>query len=410
MTAPTSPAGRAPGPGAQGAPGVQGTNLAPAAPGKLGQPVDVLAMRRYLDALDTWLRVRRQELDEVDLAVQQNGTDELTGDIMLSMMLWKAVSDRQQLLLATWDGGRVGPTERERLAALVWGRMDATVDQSLLGKSTIAAQLGSGLSVSLPEACRLSDALVQQLRMRLALDPAIDEYARRIKDLRAQMERLRDQVGLEPAFTRDTAAGTLARLVARLEDLAAKAGRGGDVGGLIGPLELDAARFERDLIVGGAHRREARDKLTTARERVAELKTREAALQQLAAQCVRLVEPAPRYAVPDVDALGPVPNTADALDGYLTRLARVGQAMTIAQEAYQQALADRDHLADQLEQHRARAAAHGLEDEPDLVRGYALTLESLGRSPAPLPICRHLVEYYRVVLDFLLARPGRPTR
>lgn len=388
-----------------------GGNTAPPAPGKLGAPVDVLAMRRYLDALDTWLRVRRQELDEIDTAVQSSGADELTGDIMLSMMLWKAVADRQQLLLATWDGGRVGPTERERLSALVWGRMDATVDQSLLGKSTIASQLGSGLSVSLPEACRLSDALVQQLRMRLALDPAVDEYARRIKDLRAQMERLRDQVALEPAFTRDEAAATVARLAARLEDLAAKAGRGGDVGGLIGPLEMDAARCERDLIVGGAHRREARDKLNTARERVAELQTREAALQALAARCVQLVDPAPRYAVPDVDALGPVPNTRDALDPYLARLARVGQAMTIAQEAYRQALAERDRLAEQLEEHRSRAAAHGLEDDPDLVRGYALTLETLGRTPAPMPVCRHLVEYYRVVLEFLLAhREGRPTR
>jgi len=386
-------------------------NMAPPAPGKLGAPVDVLAMRRYLDALDSWLRFRRQELDEIDTAVQQNGTDELTGDIMLSMMLWKAVADRQQLLLATWDGGRVGPTERERLSALVWGRMDATVDPSLLGKSTIANQLGSGLSVSLPEACRLSDALVQQLRMRLALDPAVDEYARRIKDLRAQMERLRDQVALEPAFTRDEAAGTLARLVTRLEDISAKAGRGGDVGGLIGPLELDAARFERDLIVGGAHRREARDKLNTARERAAELKTREAALQNLAAQCVRTVEPAPNYAVPDVAALGPVPNTAEAIDAYLHKLSRVGQAMTIAQEAYRQALANRDRLTEQLEQHRARAAAHGLEDEPDLVRGYAMALEMIGRSPAPLPLCHHLVDYYRVVLDFLLGRrEGRPTR
>ncbi|HIT74809.1 MAG TPA: hypothetical protein IAA98_04420, partial [Candidatus Avipropionibacterium avicola] len=98
------------------------TNHAPAAPGKLGEPVDVMAMRRYLDQLDLWLRLRRDELDEVDQAVQSSKEDNLTGDIMLSMMLWKAVEDRQQLLMATWDGGRVGPTERERLSSLIWGR------------------------------------------------------------------------------------------------------------------------------------------------------------------------------------------------------------------------------------------------------------------------------------------------
>ena len=30
------------------------------------------------------------------------------------------------LLSATWDGGRVGPAERERLSALVWGRLDTS--------------------------------------------------------------------------------------------------------------------------------------------------------------------------------------------------------------------------------------------------------------------------------------------
>ncbi|MFW6598433.1 hypothetical protein ACQBAU_07760 [Propionibacteriaceae bacterium Y2011] len=381
-----------------------GGNSAPKAPGRMGHPVDVFEMRSYLDDLHRWLQLRRQELDEVDTAIQASKVGELTGDIMLSMMLWKAVADREQLLLATWDGGRVGVTERERLSALIWGRMDATLDPSLVGKSSVGNQLGSALTVSLPEACRLSDALVNQLRMRLALDPAADEHARHIKNLRAQLERIRDQVGLEPTTTRGTARAQLDRLVTRLDDITAKAGRGGDVGGLLGPLELDAAQFERDLIVGGARRREARDKVGTARERLAELKAREAALQSLAERCVRAVHPAPRYAVPDVDALGPVPNTASALDPYLDRLGRVGQAMTIAQEAYAQALAERDTLAEKLEAHRAKAAAHGLEDQTDLTRAYAMTLDALGRSPAPMPVCRALVELYGTCLTYELGR------
>ncbi|HIT75406.1 MAG TPA: hypothetical protein IAA98_07470 [Candidatus Avipropionibacterium avicola] len=284
--------------------------------------------------------------------------------------------------------------------------MDTTLDPTLLGKSTVSSELNSGLTVSLPEACRLSDALVQQLRMRLTLDPAADEHARHIKDLRAQMERIRDQVGLEPAHTRATAQGTLARLVRRLETIAEKAGRGADVGGLIGPLELDAARFERDLIVGGVQRREARDKVQAARERVSDLESRETALHKLAEQCVRTVVPAPRYAVPDVEALGPIPNTAEAIEDYLTKLDRVGQAMTMAQEAYTQALNERRLMVARLEKQRVESERDGLDDQPDVVRAHAMALETLNRTPAPMPLCRHLVEYHQVCLAFWRSRRG----
>ncbi|MDN5727252.1 MAG: hypothetical protein L0G99_15175, partial [Propionibacteriales bacterium] len=66
-------------------------NAAPVAPGRIGEAVDALAMRRYLDALHTWIQLRRSELDEIDQAIQSSGADELTGDILLSMTLWKAV-------------------------------------------------------------------------------------------------------------------------------------------------------------------------------------------------------------------------------------------------------------------------------------------------------------------------------
>ena len=95
----------------------------------------------------------------------------------------------------------------------------------------------------------------------------------------------------------------------RLKEIADKAGRGGDVGGLLGPLEIDAATFERDLIVA------ARGGVTplalvepgASSERA---QAREAALTEIVRRWVRAVDPAPRYAVPDVDALGPVPNTS----------------------------------------------------------------------------------------------------
>ena len=188
-----------------------------------------------------------------------------TSDILLSMALWKAVSDRYELLLATWDSGRVGQTERLRLASLIWGRLDAAT--------------ASGLSVSLPEACRLSDALVAQLRVRLGLDPSGAEITERIRQLRAQMERIRDQVDLEPAGSaQQQAAADQARMARRLKEIADKAGRGGDVAGLLGPLEIEAATFERDLIVNGSRRRNAGALVRRAREQRSDLEAREAAL------------------------------------------------------------------------------------------------------------------------------------
>ena len=66
------------------------------------------------------------------------------------------------------------------------------------------------------------------------------------------------QVDLEPAGSaHQQAAAAQARMARRLKDLADKAGRGGDVAGLLGPLEIEAATFERDLIVNGSRRRDA---------------------------------------------------------------------------------------------------------------------------------------------------------
>ena len=150
-------------------------------------------LQAYLGALDDWVRARRTELDELDAAAlaAQRGA-EVASDMALSLALWKAVADRWQLMWATWDGGRVGVTERTKITTLIWGRLD----------SAPVAQAGGSLAVSLPEACRLSDALAGQLRTTLSLMPGADAAAARIKDLRAQLERVRDQVGLEPAVAR----------------------------------------------------------------------------------------------------------------------------------------------------------------------------------------------------------------
>ncbi len=376
---------------------------APVAPGRLGEPVEVVAMQTYLADLDSWVRYRKDELAELDaaaLASPETGLrkDELTDDMTLSMALWKAVADRLQLLLAVWDGGRVLEPERERLATLIHGRLDATLDPEVLARSAHAARTpgttSGALAVSLPEACRLSDALAGQLRQRLALDPAADANAARVKDLRASLDRLRDQVALEPEESRPGAQRTWQDLAARITDVTERLQRGGDVGGVLGPLEIDTARFERDLIVGGAERRENRDRAAAAAELREDLLARSAALEQLAARCVEAVAPAPKYAVPDVEALGPVPSSAPELAAYRQRLGRVADAMNMAHASYAAALSSHDDLAARIDALALKASAQGLSAEEDLVRAEAAARDVLARRPCPIGVATALVDAY----------------
>ncbi|WP_375426596.1 hypothetical protein [uncultured Friedmanniella sp.] len=375
-----------------------GTVTAPAAPGRLGVALEPSVAARYLADLERWCTRRRTELDTLDAAALGTATPgAATADLTLSMALWKAVSDRYALLAATWGGGRVGPAERERLSTLIWGRLDTSgVDTSEVSGAGAAA----GLALSLPEACRLSDSLVAALRVRLGLDLSGAEVTSRLRALRAGLERIRDQVGLEPAGARQQqAAATSARLARRLAELSDKAGRGGDVAGLLGPLEIEAATFERDLIVGAARRQQAALQLAGVRRLLAELETRKAALRQLVARCVDTVEPAPRYAVPDVSALGPVPNTPAALEAYRSRLEQVRRAMALVQDAYGAALADHAELVGRLDALRAKARGTGVAEQPDLSRAHALAAETLARRPCPMRIAAQLVGLYASYLE-----------
>ena len=364
-----------------------GQVTAPVAPGRMGQALDATAAQVYLDELGRWRDGRRGELDALDKAALQAATgSSATGDILLSMALWKAVSDRYELLLATWNSGRVGATELMRMSTLIWGRLDAST--------------ASGLSVSLPEACRLSDALLSQLRVKLGLDPSGMEITERIRQLRAQMERIREQIDLEPAgAAQQQAALEQSRLARRLRELADKASRGGDVAGMLGPMEIDAATFERDLIVNGARRRDAAALVQRARDQRADLEAREAALHSIVEECVRRVDPAPRYAVPDTAALGPVPNMRDQLEDYLRRLDQVSRAMTIAQTAYAKALHDHEELAARLEAYHAKAVATGMAEIPDIAQAYELARNALDQRPSRMVLAGQLVTVYQTYLQ-----------
>jgi hypothetical protein len=356
------------------------TAITPEPPGRIGAAISSEDALHYLEALGAWRDERRAELDRLDeaaLNATENATDRdaatratgstgmtgssgssgLTGDVLLSMALWKAVADRHDLLVATWDSGRVGRAERERLSTLIWGRLDATLDPRLAQRPDVPSSRGA-LAVSLPEAMRLSDALAASLRARLSLDPADADVTGRLRQLRAQLERVRDLVSAEPAEPPENQgafSGKLVKLDTRLGEMVEKAKRGADVGGLVGPLEADAARTERDLIVGSATRAEAARDVTRALELRAELEARGSAIRDLAARCVVAVTPAPKLAVPDVAALGPVPQSLADVEAYLARLATVSRALNLAHAAYATALEEREALRGQLEAYAIKA-------------------------------------------------------
>jgi len=334
------------------------TAITPEPPGRIGEAITPDDALHYLEALGAWRDQRRSELDVLDETAMATpdgvSATGLTGDVMLSMALWKAVADRHDLLMATWDSGRVGQAERERLSTLIWGRLDATLDPRLAQRPDVPSSSGA-LAVSLPEAMRLSDALAASLRARLSLDPTDADVSGRLRQLRAQLERVRDLVTAEPHDTQDAFSHKLTKLDARLVEMVDKAKRGADVGGLVGPLEADAARIERDLIVGSATRAEAARSVARARQLRAELEARGAAIRDLAAQCVATVSPAPKLAVPDVAALGPVPQSAAEVGSYLARLATVSRALNLAHGAYATAMDERSELRGRLEAYAIKA-------------------------------------------------------
>ncbi|WP_238355293.1 hypothetical protein [Kribbella sandramycini] len=332
----------------------------------MGSSVPAAELLPFLDALGRWRDRRKAELDELDqAALHAEDADALSADVVLSMAVWKAVSDRYELILVTWDSGRVGVKETERISTLIWGGLDT-------------GGAGGSLAVSLPEACKLSDALASSLRAKLALEPGDADLAARLRQLRAQVERIGDLVKQEPAAVRNAALAQHHDLDRRLTDLVERNKRGADVGGLIGPFEIDAARSERDLIVGAATRQERAADVARARSLRGDLEAQGTAVRALADKAVAAVAPAPRLAVPDVTALGPVPNTPAELEKYLTRLDAVRRALGQAQAAYGAALQRRDELSALLDAYRVKAArvAPNNEDLAEVYRRGRAVIES----------------------------------
>ena len=373
---------------------IGGLAIAPTPPGRLGEAADPNALLAYLRALRDWVMQRKRELDGIDAAVQRSSDPgDHIGDVTLSMALWQSVSDRAARLDALWDAGRADAMAREQMSQVIWGR---------LGAASGAGGLGSPqLALSVVEACRLSDALAAQLRNRLSFDPRASDAAMRVAALRASMERLRELVKQEPSW------GPQVELIAtRVDDVAARAARGGDVDGVLHDLEVDAARAERDLVVTTATRlkdvrsREAAqaelaaDRARAASE-VAALVNRRTSLLALVDRCATEIVSPPRYAVPDVAVLGEVPSGRAELDAFTQRLDAVVRAMDTVEDAYSAPLTEREELSGLLDGYVAMAAATGRSSDRAVAAAQSRAHQALAALPCDVAAARLAVTTFR---------------
>lgn len=354
---------------------------APAAPGRLGQAIGVDELRTYLGALDSWRSSRKRELDQIDAAaLRSDEADSYTSDLSLAMSMWQSVSDRWTELTKVWDSGRVGPQQREEMSRIIWGT---------------GAGSGSGsMTLSLVEACRLSDALTATLRARLSFDPMAADVAARIQATRATLERCAEQLA-DSRAARPASLPDIDALTRKLDELAAKARRGSDVSGPFAAIEAAAAKAERDLIVAGAaHRELGRDyRATLARRKELEAEAEE--LFKLVDRARAAVVPAPKLAVPDVTRLGKVPQTRDALDSFRARLELVGRGMKQVRDTYTRALGEPEVLLGLLRAFAAKAQANGRARDPlvNLVKEQAE--KELSAVPCHIDDARNTVENYQ---------------
>ncbi|MCL2735577.1 MAG: hypothetical protein FWD75_02970 [Propionibacteriaceae bacterium] len=350
--------------------------------GDAQNPPTAQEMLAYLDSLGTWIDDSRRQLDRLDQKLQETGNGPGVQDLSMTLTVWQAIRTRYQDLLTTWDSGRVTEVDLKKLAVLTWSNLN---DMLAPGASISS---GGGLALSLPEACRMLDALVAQLSSRYQLVTIPTQTSARITALLAQMDRIHDQAQLDPAPVRALTDAPVADLAAAIKDLVDKADRGGDVGGLLGPVEVRAAQMERDLIVTHAERQMLGEKIAQAQTRRESLIYREKAVLDLVAKTRASVDPAPKYAVPHVESLGEVPDRADLVDAYLARLDQVSAALDIVQQANEEAYALIAALVSRLEKAQAVAGPGA-----DPVRETLVTQvnDLLHRSPVPVQVVEPLI-------------------
>lgn len=372
--------------------------VAPTPPGRLGEAIPAVALLDYQAELDRWLADRRTELNRLDQAAQaaaatesgtSGGAGSFVGDVVLAMTMWESVRSKAEELRTLWDSGRADAMARERMSRVIWGRLDGA---AVPGDPTAATS-----TVSLAEATTLTDALIRQLRTRLAFDADQADVLARLRAVRAALVRAADLVAdadRTPDPRDDAAASEVARLSHTLERLSAQATRGADITGPLRELEAGAIRAERDAIVAVSRRHETERDQARATSLAARLAQRQESLQELVARCRTEIAAPPLLAVPDVSRLGPVPADPEALAAYLTRLETVARAMDAVEDAHATPLRTRAALRYRLGQITATAQRTGRSTSAVVEAARSEATEAVTTTPCRLPLAVDLVDQY----------------
>ena len=115
-----------------------------------------------------------------------------------------------------------------------------------------------------------------------------------------------------------------------------------------------------------------------------DLLARGEAVRNLAEKALNSINPAPRLGIPDVSALGEVPEDPSELSTYMANLERVGRALDQAHSTYAAALAEYADLADRAERLARTLAGCGAPTSVDLAGMLTAAKESLHTQPADI--------------------------
>ncbi|MCW2527854.1 MAG: hypothetical protein JWM76_2714 [Pseudonocardiales bacterium] len=362
----------------------------PAAPGSITSPPGARTFLLYLDSLSQWGTELRQALGSLDRRAAVSSTpDDFTADLVLALSLSESIERRTAELTTTWDSGRVGPNELAHIAQLIWSRLPDA--------------LGNPSAFTLSEATTLASALEARLAARLDADSiAGSGAADRIAPLRETLARCRI---LSQTLGRH--GGEPDELMAELEGALAGTTGPAALGAEISRIADAAELLERDLIKETSLRSTV--ELTAARltQRLTELQSLETRTRADAVLCREKIADAPNLAVPDVDALGPVPAIPDGsqapgswtavraeLDTYSARVELVARALAEASRRFTAPLTERAELRGLADAYRAKSAAAGLIEDPALDQAYQRARAVLWSAPCDLAAATPLVEAY----------------
>ena len=282
---------------------------APPPPAGPGESPEVGAINRYVSEIARWRLHRDHELQAIDeMTRTHDDRDALTSEITTAMTLFHAIAQRHDLLIATWGDGNDptakgnGDEARDWVSQLVWGVLE-------LPDGDVEA-----LAMPLPDALRLSDSMVASLRTRIGMDDGDVSLRDRQRTLSAELERVRG--ALEEGSGSEE--GLDERLDAAQERLTALRDRDSeDALAELGDVGLEVAAVDRAIVVGRvshAHERADREQAESEREH---LIARGQGVRSLAEQALTRINPAPRLGIPDVTALGEVPEDDDELATYV---------------------------------------------------------------------------------------------